>query len=273
MTSHLTLRLRMHAINVAAAVALITVSASSGYADPLNPNDFQSEEMAAPPALSSQPPPSSASPPGWLKGFGGLGPYNNGKGGAELGIRVAYSAPVGNVVAGVPVTDYLSGAVPITLDFGGRIGQHVYVGVYFKYGPARVPARFTSVERFPNGEYFNQRVTGRTSGLGLTAQYHILPNFRIDPWVGLGFGRNWLTAEASSQYGTLYKDGLRGYEIELLAGFDVRVTRFFGIGPYVSVSTGQITSANSTANGYSPELPSLTRTFAGGSSAPTLTNG
>jgi outer membrane protein W len=79
----------------------------------------------------------------------------------------------------------------------------------------------------------------------------MVPLGRIDPWIGLGFGYEWLTANgnfASSE--TSASATLRGWEfVNLQGGVDWAVSDDVAIGPFVSVSFAEYTNISTDCSG------------------------
>jgi hypothetical protein len=162
-------------------------------------------------------------------------------GGFSLGLRVGYGIPMGDTVkddtgASVPLSDGISGKVPLWLDAGWRFGPSIYLGAYFEYGPS-------FVKDCPPGS----SCSASDVRLGANLLYHFMPSAPFDPWIGVGFGYEWLNV---SQDGI--GAGLSGWEfVNIQAGGDFAIGSGFALGPYVVFGLGQYGTATADIGGQS----------------------
>lgn len=76
---------------------------------------------------------------------------------------------------------------------------------------------------------------------GLLVAYHLRPDERLDPWLGIGTGFRSLR---------LGQESRRGYEVaRLVAGADLRTSPLVVLGPIASVAADLFPSADSAAAG------------------------
>jgi opacity protein-like surface antigen len=158
----------------------------------------------------------------------------------ELGARLGYSLPAGSTMGNESLSDGFSGQLPVQMDVGYRINPHFYVGAYGQLGYA-----------FPKGDCSVPGVScsGLGTRLGINAQYHVLPDAKFDPWIGVGTGYEWLTAKMSGGNQTASATA-HGFElVNLQIGGDYRVSKQFAIGPFASLSLGQFSKQSTSING------------------------
>jgi hypothetical protein len=213
-----------------------------------------SQGYGPPPAGYGQPAPGygQAPPPGYgpPPGYAGYGQGAESGGPAapwtavEVGVRFAFGVPFGGLSGnnGDNVDHFASNQiVPLWLDGGIRFLSNFYVGGSFSYGIASV------ADQFGMGAC-KQAGIGCSSNdirFGLAAHYHILPDGRFDPWVGLGFGYEWLSFSTSGGNQTV-NQGVSGWEfVNLQAGLDFRLLDgALGIGPFLTLTFDQYSQAS-----------------------------
>jgi hypothetical protein len=169
----------------------------------------------------------------------------------KLGLRLGYMIPSGKVqgdqtIGGVTVTDKLSdgtsGGVPIQLEAGYMVIPNLLLGVYGQYA-------FLSTKNCPPGIDCSLH----DFRIGIQAQYHIMPDQSVDPWLGIGFGYESLGVSYSGG-GVSESGSISGLEfLNLQGGADFQVASAFTVGPFLSLSLAQYSSvydpaANSSAD-------------------------
>jgi hypothetical protein len=174
---------------------------------------------------------------------------------SELGARLGYSFASGDYLSGLPIgspsasalAPGISGGIPITLDLGMRIARAVYVGAFASYAvlmttcPAAAPGDTLTCD-------------GHDVRAGIDAQIHFIPSGSVDPWVGFGFGHDWLTVNLSGgpsgSAGASVRQTLDGWNFaDLMVGVDLHVTRGLALGPYLEATSGSFASASASASG------------------------
>jgi hypothetical protein len=163
----------------------------------------------------------------------------------EFGARLAYGVPLGSLSGGNgndldhTVSNMI---VPLWLNAGVRFLSHWYAGAYFSFGLTSISNQFSNNLCSENGVGCSSNDTR----LGIEAAYHVLPDGIVDPWFGLGFGYEWLSATVTGPLtngagtGTL-SSGVDGWEfVNLMGGVDFRLLNgALGIGPFLSLSLAQ----------------------------------
>lgn len=156
-----------------------------------------------------------------------------------LGLRLGYGLPMGSAIGGgdAKLSELVASQIPIQLDIGYWVIPNLLVGVYGQYAFGVLA---NDVSKGCDALGTDCRAFGMR--LGLQGQYHFLPSERLNPWVGLGIGYEWNELSAAAGVDVNY----HGFEFAMLqAGVDFGVTRRLGLGPFVSFSIGQYSSAAS----------------------------
>jgi hypothetical protein len=167
----------------------------------------------------------------------------------EFGARLAFGFPFGGTDGGNgdDLDHTVSNIIlPLWLNFGVRLGGNWYVGSYVSYGVVSTADQFNST--FGCGQT-GFSCSGNQIRFGVEGQYHFIPENRFDPWVGLGFGYEWLNfsdslsaAATAANFGVSkavnLNFGPNGWEfLNIQAGIDFRFVRdMVGVGPFVSFS-------------------------------------
>ncbi len=154
--------------------------------------------------------------------------------GFQMAIRTGYSIPLGNAASGLKMSDAFGGQVPVVLDIGGKVIPNLFVGGYLGLGFGGCGALVQS----------NTGCLSDSLTIGAEIMYSILPDSRFNPWLGYGIG---LAASAIATNNESI--GLGGVDFgHFMGGLDFRLTRGFGIGPFVDFGLGQYSSVNETVN-------------------------
>jgi hypothetical protein len=169
--------------------------------------------------------------------------------GFQMALRTGLAKPLGKLGRVTPpvdgssqdLADFTSVQVPLLVELGGKVIPNLFIGGYlgFSFGGAGGQ----------NAELLNcssSSITcvSATFRLGLELQYHILPREKVNPWVGYGIGIESI-AVGVSQPGADVTRGYSGWELaHFMGGVDFRLTRVFGLGPFVDLSLGKYTRAH-----------------------------
>jgi hypothetical protein len=156
--------------------------------------------------------------------------------GLELSLGFGYGKGVGPVGAGVPTVQRLGdGGGTATLDFGWRLDPRWMLGAYGEFGVAA-------------GNVGEIADSAKIAAAGIQGQFHMMPERRYDPWIGLGFG--WRGYWADTDGGTY---GLQGLDLaRLRLGVDYRLSPGVAMGPVFGVTVTQFLSAKPSGSpGYS----------------------
>jgi hypothetical protein len=171
--------------------------------------------------------------------------------GIELGFRAGAALPLGDADNASKLKDVLTVNLPLWFDAGYRISPRVYVGAYFQYGVLSVGDKVSTACSVTGGDCFAYDLQ-----TGIMAAFHILPDKKFDPWVGLGIGYEWASIRGVGPGDTNEKlSGLQFVNLQL--GGDYKATPTFGFGPFVSMSFGSYSSESvgeNTPPGFSSAL-------------------
>jgi len=171
---------------------------------------------------------------------------DEGGGGLQAGLRLGYGLPMGDAMKNAKMSDGVSGMIPIWLDVGYRIDPSLYAGLYAQYG-------IVSVKDCPSGV----DCSANDIRFGVMGAYHISPDASFDPWVGLGIGYETFSMKLSAA-GAEAKTSYKGLEFaNLQFGGDYKVSPDFGIGPFLSFSLGQYSSATVDIPGLGSQSGSI----------------
>lgn len=162
--------------------------------------------------------------------------------GFQMDIRTGYSVPMGSAQANVDLSNMVSGQVPIFVDIGAKLIPQLFIGGYFGLGIGG--AGGTSKDACNANGWDCSAVTVH---IGVEAQYHILPAGFVNPWVGYGLGYESLGL-ATSKNGVTNSTSVGGFEFaRFMGGADFRVSRVFGVGPFVDLSMATYSSGSNGA--------------------------
>lgn len=153
---------------------------------------------------------------------------------------------MGSAVQSSDLAKNIAGKIPLWGELGYRIDPKWMVGAYALYGFGLLSG---DEQRICDAN----KVSCSASDLRIGAQvhYHIVPLGKIDPWLGIGFGYEWLTADANfGANQTLASATLRGWEfVNLQGGVDWVASHDVAIGPFVSFSFAEYTHASTDCSG------------------------
>jgi hypothetical protein len=134
------------------------------------------------------------------------------------------------------MSDFVAPQVPLLVDIGGKIGHHVFLGAYFGLGFGAAAGRTADV-----CEATDANCGAFSLRFGPQVLVFFMPDQKVDPWVGYGFGRESI-ALGSSAGAVDTATAFAGWEYaHLMAGVDFRLNRIFGIGPFVDFALGSYT--------------------------------
>ncbi len=169
--------------------------------------------------------------------------------GITLSARLGFGSPAGDTadspnVDGYldpPLEDMVRHKVPIWLELGYRFNPAVWGGLYLELAPASVDRAYCPTRRCDAADV----------RLGVDMQFHFMPYASVDPWIGVGIGMEFLSAELEDSAGGISQFDWAGLELPLLeAGLDLAISPRATIGPYVAWSVGQFTRSGIEYSGY-----------------------
>jgi hypothetical protein len=147
----------------------------------------------------------------------------------EIGGRVGYAVPYGNLATSSKLKDVFSGTVPGQLDGWLRFPGGLALGLYFGLA-AGISGH--ALDACPNCSALNYR-------FGLQAARHFNDGGIVDPWLGIGVGWEWASISEQEQiqgYDVTYDNTYTALpELTAQAGIDIG-SDTIAFGPFVSVS-------------------------------------
>lgn len=170
--------------------------------------------------------------------------------GFQVAARAGVAIPLGDAAQDAPLSDGLGAQFAAIVDIGGKIIPQLFLGAYLGGNVGAVGSQTSKACDM-------QRASGClafTYRIGIQAHYHVIPDGKVDPWFGYGIGYevSRITGDAN---GTTISTTLVGPEYgHILAGVDFRLTKIFGIGPFVDFSFGKYTNQSSEPSGQSAEI-------------------
>jgi hypothetical protein len=202
--------------------------------------------VGAPPEPAGAPPPvaQQSAPPANVMDKPGL----------DLGVRLGYALPFGSMDSGDKMSDFFSGAIPIVLEAGYRLNANVTLGALFQYGIAQV--------KNDNTTMCGGAISCSASilRLGIEGIYNLNLDTPLSPWVGLGTGYEWMNVDLSGAGGS-GSVSASGFEfITLHVGGDYHVNQQLALGPFLSFSAAEYSSASAEAGGMTMNI-TLQKTF------------
>jgi hypothetical protein len=166
--------------------------------------------------------------------------------GFQMAIRSGVAIPLGDVQKDAKMSDTVGPQVPITIDIGGKIIPQLFLGGYLGLAIGGAGGAYAD-----SCDRNNLSCVAVAFRIGAQIQYHILPDAKLNPWIGYGIGYEAIGVGSSSG-NTKTSSGAGGVEFaHLMAGLDFRLTRVVGIGPFADFAIGQYsrTSSETTING------------------------
>ncbi|HKU40487.1 MAG TPA: outer membrane beta-barrel protein [Polyangiales bacterium] len=165
----------------------------------------------------------------------------------EAALRVGVGLPIGGAGNDQDLGDIVSTVIPLQLDAGVRLFSSLFLGAYFQYGFAMLDDS-SNIGCSESG-LVDLDCSGNNLRLGIQAHYHFMPSNQFDPWIGLGFGYEWLTVSAEGG-GVEVSWTLSGFEFaSLQAGLDIAVSEQFRLGPFLQFSFAQYSSMSVDCSG------------------------
>jgi hypothetical protein len=173
----------------------------------------------------------------------------------ELGVGAGYAQGVGDIASGRSTLHDVSGpGGAVELDIGYRIMPQLMIGVY-GYGA-----------QYARGDVLSDGTDVRSAAAGVQANWHFRPDYRIDPWVGLGTGWKglWLSPDVGKN------TSLQGLELaRVQVGADYRISPEVAITPVLGADVSMFLTENGPGlSGYTNiSDPRANFTFFGGVAA------
>ena len=172
--------------------------------------------------------------------------------GIEAGLRVGYSVALGKATgdSADDLSRVVSGQLPLWIDLGYRVIPQLFVGAFAQYGFGFLGGDFDMACSSSGVSCSSSDVR-----LGLEVHYHPAPQHTVDPFVGLGFGYEWLSISAERS-GVSASGTIHGFELlNLQAGIDFVATEGLHLGPALSFALSQYDSVSADCSANANCLP------------------
>jgi hypothetical protein len=151
--------------------------------------------------------------------------------GFALGLRLAYAHPLGELVKGGDLEDFVRGVVKGQLDLDYGLSPSSAIGLYLAVGGGLLPDSLKSTCDQGGADC---KLLSIESGMAVT--YRILPDALVDPWFSANLGLEWLRNAIDSSLGGGSTSFL-GIAFGPSVGADVQLGGF-AFGPYFSPQFG-----------------------------------
>jgi hypothetical protein len=156
--------------------------------------------------------------------------------GFQLGVRTGVALPAGKLSENNAMAALASAQIPLFLDIGAKVSRYVFLGGYAAFALGGVS------DRWDRNTCRGNDCSSRSAHLGAQIQIHFGSFERVNPWIGYGIGYEWLWTAGFPE--TTY----RGWEYgRFMAGFDFRLSRDFGLGPFVDATIAQYGTVSTNA--------------------------
>jgi hypothetical protein len=159
----------------------------------------------------------------------------------EAGVGAGIGFPVGQLSSGKNLSDWVGLTFPLTFELGARLfGRYELIAVG-QYSIGTVNSTSGS------GCYTGNNACSASIGqIGVEFLYHPLGLARVDPYVGVGLGYEWLVIRATVQ-GKNYDQSFGGGNWAVLqSGVDFSLGSVVHLGPFLLASIGQYQTSNYT---------------------------
>ena len=160
----------------------------------------------------------------------------------ELGARLGYSIPWGNISGDYVLGDTAENRIPLIVELGLRFHGRLSVGMYLGY---------SAVNLNSNGYFTAANIVD----VGLQAAFHMNHRGWVDPWIGGGIGWEILNYHQTVA-GVESTGDLNGVSFKLDGGIDFMVIeRTLGIGTFVAITFAQYNNCDVGASDTNCTVP------------------
>jgi hypothetical protein len=164
--------------------------------------------------------------------------------GARLGVAVGMGDVGGGYGDSLAMSDWTRGQVPLQLEMLFKATPQLAIGPYFSYGWARLGHDLESQVCDVPGIACSASIVR----LGVEALYTIPQRGQFEPWLGFGLGYEWskLHASGAGVSGEIKFSGLEFLNLQV--GGDFKVSRRFGLGPFMKLAFARYSNADATGD-------------------------
>jgi outer membrane protein W len=152
--------------------------------------------------------------------------------GVEVAFRTGVVFPAGNSVTYQALSNDVGLQFPMVVEVGYRIDEHLFLGVTGQYAFGTNGSGVCA-----SGE----RCLANGARVGAEIQVHPRGRAALDPWIGLGFGYEWLLSRNTSISGTTSLGGFDFLSVDVGLDFAFGKIR---VGPFAGFTMGQFERAS-----------------------------
>jgi len=153
-----------------------------------------------------------------------------------MALRTGISIPMGKAEGGSggDMSNSFAWQVPLFVEIGGKPNRFLFIGGYLGLGFGGTAGDLQAICSSSGTNCTAISVRG-----GFEIQYHIVPDGTANPWIGYGIGyeSSGVSMTSGGQTGSISDNGFEF--ANFMGGIDFRLSRTFGIGPFLSLSIGQ----------------------------------
>lgn len=159
---------------------------------------------------------------------------------SSLAVTAGYAAPSGNMIKGIELSDAITSAIPLGLDFRVLSQSGLALGLYLQFAPG-----------FSGQGNDCDSCASYGGRIGLQVGQHFAPTSLVDPWLMAGVGYEFVTMSEDTEVlavtdagGLALLDGTRSLTTSSLPELMLQVGLDFGterlrVGPYAFASWGR----------------------------------
>ena len=164
--------------------------------------------------------------------------------GLELALRGGFGLPFGKVGEGsqAGLGDVFTGLVPFELELGLRFNDYIMLGLYGQYAVGIMSSGGC-------GDGFS--CSGSDARFGGQLHFH-MHREGIDPWIGLGFGYEWLSLSSvqDTDSTNTFSLGAKGFEyVNFQIGIQFPLGSVVSIGPFATITLASYGSQDVNQSG------------------------
>jgi hypothetical protein len=156
--------------------------------------------------------------------------------GFQMALRTGFAIPMGKANGGDrgDMSNIFSGQVPLFVEIGGKPNRFLFIGGYLGLGFGGTAGDLETI-----CSSSGTTCTAISARAGAEIQYHFMPDGTANPWIGYGIGYEsaGVSMTSGGQTGTVSDNGFEF--ANFMGGVDFRLSRTFGIGPFLALSIGQ----------------------------------
>lgn len=171
--------------------------------------------------------------------------------GFQMAMRVGLALPSGNVDTGAPMSDSFGTQTGVLFELGGKPTPHLFIGAIFGGAAGGVGPAIQMI-----CTNFDASCSSTTGLFGVEFQYHLQPGAQINPWIGYAAALEFASIDVVAPDGTKGSLTLNGHEwVNVMAGLDLRLNHYVGLGGYVDLGIGTYTSIDDSTDGTTMQIP------------------